>query len=152
NGPAGDRSCRRRHAQPVCWPFGGPLGHIAAPCLNSEPIRQASSLQALAAPYHERGSIRGDQMTHRPLILIVEDDDVTAECLEDLLAAEGYATQIMHTPRAVETVRGVQPDLVLLDLIFPDSRGEELLQALRREGDLANVPVVLLSAVPHLAE
>ena len=91
-------------------------------------------------------------MTHRPLILIVEDDDVTAECLEDLLSAEGYATQIMHTPRAVETVRGVQPDLVLLDLIFPDSRGEELLHALRREGDLANVPVVLLSAVPHLAE
>ncbi len=91
-------------------------------------------------------------MTGQPRILIVEDDDITAECLSDLLSAEGYATQVLPTPRTLEALRQAQPDLVLLDLVFPDARGEELLQALRRDRDLAAVPVVLLSAVPHLAE
>lgn len=91
-------------------------------------------------------------MTRKPRILIVEDDDVTAECLSDLLSAEGYAAGILEMPRSVEAVRRAQPDLVLLDLIFPDMRGEEILRALRGEDDLAGLPVVLLSAVPHLAE
>jgi len=91
-------------------------------------------------------------MTREARILIVEDDDVTAECLCDLLAAEGYTPQVLQAPRTVEAVRQAQPDLVLLDLILPDTEGEEILQALRSASDLANLPVVLLSAVPHLAE
>ncbi len=91
-------------------------------------------------------------MTGKPLILIVEDDDVTAECLSDVLSAEGYGTQVLEAPRTVEAVRSVRPDLVLLDLIFPDGKGEELLRALRGDGELTRLPVVLLSAVPRLAE
>ncbi len=91
-------------------------------------------------------------MTRKPVILIVEDDDVTAECLSDLLSDEGYATKILPAPRTVEGARLAQPDLVLLDLVFPELAGEEFLQALRRDGDLAGTPVVLLSAVPRLAE
>ncbi len=91
-------------------------------------------------------------MTGKPRILIVEDDAVTAECLSDLLDSEGYAAQVLPAPRTVDALRRAQPDLVLLDLVFPDVSGEELLHALRRDRDLAGVPVVLLSAVPHLAE
>ena len=88
----------------------------------------------------------------KPLILIVEDDGATAECLTDLLRAEGYDTQSLSAPGTVEAVRRMRPDLVLLDLIFPDSKGEDLLGAIRRDRELAGVPVVLLSAVPHLAD
>ncbi len=91
-------------------------------------------------------------MMSKPLILIVEDDDATAECLTDLLRAEGYDTQALSMPGSVEAVRRVQPDLILLDLVFPDSKGEDLLHALRRDHELGGLPVVLLSAVPHLAE
>ncbi len=88
----------------------------------------------------------------KPLILIVEDDDATAECLTDLLRAEGYETQTLSVPGSLETVRRARPDLILLDLVFPESRGEDLLSILRRDRELRDLPVVLLSAVPHLAD
>lgn len=88
----------------------------------------------------------------KPLILIVEDDDATAECLTDLLQAEGYDTKTLPVPDAIEVVRSPRPDLILLDLVFPDRQGEDLLHAVRRDRELCRVPVVLLSAVPHLAD
>lgn len=91
-------------------------------------------------------------MTREARILIIEDDDVTAECLSDLLASEGYTAEVLPAPRTVEAIRQAQPDLVLLDLILPDTGGEDLLRGLRAASDLANLPVVVLSAVPRLAE
>lgn len=88
----------------------------------------------------------------KPLILIVEDDEATTECLSDLFDAEGYATQALPTPGMLEAVRRARPDLMLLDLVFPDSKGEDLLHAVRRDRELSNLPVVLLSAVPRLAD
>jgi len=86
----------------------------------------------------------------KPLILIVEDDDATAEFLSDLLRSEGYDTQTLPTARMADPALALQPDLILLDLVFPDSHGEDLLQAVRRDHNLGGTPVVLLSAVPHL--
>jgi len=88
----------------------------------------------------------------KPLILVVEDDDATAEFLTDLLRAEGYDTQTLSVPGTLEAVRRTRPDLMLLDLVFPDSKGEDLLGAVRRDHELSGLPVVLISAVPHLAE
>jgi DNA-binding response OmpR family regulator len=91
-------------------------------------------------------------MMANSLILIVEDDDATAEFLTDLFRAEGYDTQTLSLPETLEAVRSARPTLILLDLVFPDRKGEDLLHAVRRDRDLSQVPVVLLSAVPHLAE
>ncbi len=88
----------------------------------------------------------------KPLILIVEDDEATAECLTDLLQSEGYATETLAAPGTLEALRSIRPSLILLDLVFPESKGEDLLRALRRDRELARVPVVLLSAVPRLAD
>lgn len=88
----------------------------------------------------------------KPLILIVEDDEATAECLSDLFGDEGYATQALSSPGALEAVRSARPDLILLDLVFPNSKGEDLLRAVRLDRDLRHLPVVLLSAVPRLAD
>ena len=87
----------------------------------------------------------------KPLILIVEDDEATAECLTDLLRSEGYDTQTLSMPDTIEAVREARPDLILLDLVFPDSKGEDLLGAVRRDREFGGLPVVLLSAVPQLS-
>ncbi len=91
-------------------------------------------------------------MMKKPLILIVEDDAATAELLDDLFRAEGYDTQTLATPSTSEAVRRVRPDLVLLDLAFPNSKGEGLLHDLRDDREFGELPVVLLSAAPHLAD
>jgi len=88
----------------------------------------------------------------RPLILIVEDDDATAELLSDLLRAEGYDTQASSTSNLLDAARQIRPDLLLLDLAFPVFNGGELLRTIRSDHDLRDLPVILLSTTPHLAE
>jgi DNA-binding response OmpR family regulator len=84
-------------------------------------------------------------------VLVVEDDEATAEFLLDNLRADGYraaaASGVGEGLRAIE-VR--QPDLVLLDLMLGDGHGLELLDRVRSADGLASrldpgLPVIVLS-------
>jgi DNA-binding response OmpR family regulator len=84
-------------------------------------------------------------------VLVVEDDEATAEFLVDNLRADGYraaaASGVGEGLRAIE-VR--QPDLVLLDLVLEDGNGLELLDRVRSADGLASrldpeLPVIVLS-------
>ena len=84
-------------------------------------------------------------------MLVVEDDEATAEFLLDNLRADGYraaaASGVGEGLRAIE-VR--QPDLVLLDLMLGDGHGLELLDSVRSADGLASrldpgLPVIVLS-------
>jgi two-component system cell cycle response regulator DivK len=84
-----------------------------------------------------------------PLILIVEDDpDCRAE-IRVLLEEEGYAVLEAADGRtALRLARAHHPDLVIQDLLLPDSAGFELVAELRRLPGAAPVPVVALSGFP----
>jgi DNA-binding response OmpR family regulator len=84
-------------------------------------------------------------------VLVVEDDEATAEFLVDNLRADGYqaaaASGVGEGLRAIE-VR--QPDLVLLDLMLEDGHGLELLDRVRSADGLASrldpdLPVIVLT-------
>jgi DNA-binding response OmpR family regulator len=84
-------------------------------------------------------------------VLVVEDDEATAEFLLDNLRADGYraaaASGVGEGLRAIE-VR--QPDVVLLDLMLGDGHGLELLDSVRSADGLASrldpgLPVIVLS-------
>ena len=87
--------------------------------------------------------------TNSPItILLVEDDPVHARLAQAALepAPDGSNWQLQH----VETLAAAcafpePPDLVLLDLTLPDSRGLDTLRRLRER--FAFVPVVLLTGV-----
>ncbi len=52
-----------------------------------------------------------------PLLAVVEDDDSLRELLADLFRQEGYRTLLLaEGARAYDTIRHMQPDVVLLDL------------------------------------
>ena len=77
-------------------------------------------------------------------ILIVEDDDVLARVIADNLRFAGYEVVAAGDGyEAVNRLRTLQPDLVLLDLMLPDRNGFELCGVLRQGG---RTPVVILSA------
>jgi len=80
------------------------------------------------------------------LILIVEDNPDIASALAENLAAEGH--RVRTAPGAAEALAQLgqeRPSLVILDLMLPDGRGEEVLAGLRSQG-LA-CPVLILSAL-----
>lgn len=77
-------------------------------------------------------------------VLVVDDDDAVASSVTQLLREEGYtAVPVTDPRRAVETFSGLQPDLVILDVLMPSVDGISLCLQLRRESD---VPVLFLSA------
>lgn len=82
-------------------------------------------------------------------ILIVEDDADLREMMAQLLTLEGYRAETVANGRdALDYLhRGDRPDLILLDLMMPIMDGWEFRRRQREDPALADVPVVVLSAL-----
>jgi len=82
--------------------------------------------------------------THKPQLLVVEDDRTLLDTLEYNLAAEGYGVLTATDGlAALEVAAKEQPDLVLLDVMLPGLDGFEVCRVLRRE---SAVPILMLTA------
>jgi len=80
-------------------------------------------------------------------VLIVEDDLAIRQMLEDVLGEHGFAVETAGSgATALVRMRANRPDLVLLDLMLPDMNGWAFLRARERERELAQVPVLVVSA------
>ncbi|WHY91136.1 response regulator transcription factor [Neobacillus cucumis] len=77
-------------------------------------------------------------------ILLVDDERRIIEVLEAYLEREGYEIHCADNGiDALKTVKSVQPDLIILDLMLPDISGEEVCRLVRKESD---VPILMLTA------
>jgi len=82
-----------------------------------------------------------------PRILVVEDERDIAALVAFHLTKEGYRVRTAESGQeGLEAMTADRPDLVLLDLMLPGFSGYEVLQEMRRRPDLAEVPVVVLTA------
>jgi CheY-like chemotaxis protein len=84
-------------------------------------------------------------------LLLVEDDTEVRLGLHELLAENGYdVTDAANGLEALAYLRHCrqQPDLILLDLMMPLMDGWQFRAAQRRDSTLADIPVVVLTAVP----
>src|SRR4051812_21706151 len=82
-----------------------------------------------------------------PRILVVEDERDIAALVAYHLTKGGYRVRTAGSgPEAIEGVANERPDLIILDLMLPGLSGYEVLAELRRRGETAEVPVVVLTA------
>jgi CheY-like chemotaxis protein len=87
-------------------------------------------------------------------VLLVEDDPDIRDIVQDVLEAEGYdVVPASHGRQALEFLTGAseeeRPDLVILDMMMPLVDGRHVLEAIRNNKALSQVPVVVMSAVAH---
>jgi two-component system, OmpR family, response regulator CpxR len=85
-------------------------------------------------------------------VLVVDDDEAIRETLRDVLSDEGYLVETAENgARALERLRAPspaqRPGLVLLDLMMPVMSGWEVLDTLHSDDLLADIPVVVVSAM-----
>ena len=80
-------------------------------------------------------------------ILLIEDDADLFSLLRYNLEKEGFSFTGQQTGKgAIDLCRQVRPDLVLLDIMLPDSDGLDICKGIRKDPNLAAIPVIFLTA------
>ena len=90
-----------------------------------------------------------DRMTRPAADILVVDDEVgSRRLLTEILSREGYKVRPANGPRAaLESALAYPPSLILLDVRMPDMDGFEVCRRLRADPILADVPVVMVTAL-----
>jgi CheY-like chemotaxis protein len=91
---------------------------------------------------------------HHDRVLVVEDDDDLRTVVATVLENGGLVvTQVRAVAEARDALAGgADPDVVVLDLVLPGAGGQELVTALRRDGRLHHVPLVVYSGAEVSAQ
>jgi CheY-like chemotaxis protein len=84
-------------------------------------------------------------------VLVVDDEPALRLLLSRFLEGEDYRVEsAANGVEALAAVRRHPPDAVLLDLVMPEMDGWDFLRACRATAELADLPVIVMSATPNL--
>lgn len=82
------------------------------------------------------------------VILVVDDERLNRDLLERMLRRQGHrCVPAASAAEAFEALRAERFDLVLLDMLLPDTTGLTFLDALRILGHLPDLPVIVLTGL-----
>jgi CheY-like chemotaxis protein len=88
---------------------------------------------------------------HSGRILVVDDDAGNRDILARCLGHEGYTVQIaLHGEDALARLATEPVDLILLDVMMPGMSGYEVLDAIKREKQWHDIPVIMISALDEM--
>jgi DNA-binding response OmpR family regulator len=80
-------------------------------------------------------------------IALIEDDADLFQLVKYNLEKEGFTVVGANTGRGViDLFRREKPDLILLDIMLPDSDGLEICKSIRQNPELVHIPVIFLTA------
>jgi CheY-like chemotaxis protein len=86
-------------------------------------------------------------------VLICDDEPSLRELIRVSLVDGPYEfVEADDGEESLELARRVRPDVVILDMMMPRRTGLEVLNALRQEAELAEIPVIVLTAQPATRE
>ena len=87
-------------------------------------------------------------------VLIVDDDNDIIDNLTMVLEKEGFTVKVKRdTDHIVDDVAAIDPDVVILDVMFPQDpyAGFKAARELKGDAKLAKIPILVLSAVNQRA-
>ena len=85
-----------------------------------------------------------------PRILVVDDEPGTVDVMLAVLTdARHQVAGVADGRDALAHMASDVPDLVLLDFVMPVMDGAATLKSMRANGDLAKVPVIVMSGLPE---
>ena len=83
-----------------------------------------------------------------PLILAVDDDQVTLRLIERILSDSGYDVVTANSgSNALLTLTKTKPNLILLDVMMPEMTGYEICSRLQENEETAFIPVIFVTAL-----
>ena len=124
-----------------------PTADLALPTGQAEPeTTMFGSSQMPMAPVLHGSPV--DEVVTNPRIAIIDDEPINIKVVQKHLQLAGYRQFFTTTisTRALELVRAELPDVVLLDVMMPHISGLEILEQIRGIEELADLPVIILTA------
>jgi CheY-like chemotaxis protein len=89
-----------------------------------------------------------EEIPKQPLILIVEDNELNINTISSYLTAKGYRPIVAQDGQsAIEMTELHHPDLILMDIQMPGMDGLEAIVQIRQNPQLAEIPIVALTAL-----
>ena len=93
------------------------------------------------------GTVSGAMAAAR--ILVADDDAAIVQTMTFVLREHGYDVVSARSGRAMfEELEARTPDLVLLDIMFPDADGYQLLERIKSDDRWRDLPVLMMSSLP----
>jgi CheY-like chemotaxis protein len=81
-------------------------------------------------------------------VLAVDDDPQVGEMMKRFLEKQGFVVHVALTGvQALEMVKPLHPDVIVLDVLLPGIDGWGVLAALKNDAETADIPVIILSIV-----
>jgi len=108
-------------------------------------LEAAADLPPMLAPPPLTGGA-GQEVGQRERVLLVDDNADMREYLGRLLGREYEVHSAANGAEALRVAAAVRPGLILSDVMMPELDGFGLLDAIRKDEELSNTPVILLSA------
>lgn len=82
----------------------------------------------------------------KKIILVIEDEEPLVETLRIKLEKEGFTVETAEDGEAgIKKAEAIKPGLILLDLMLPKVKGEDVLTYLKKHQELKNIPVIIIS-------
>lgn len=79
-------------------------------------------------------------------ILLVEDDTILVEMYQAKFELEGHQVSVAtNGEECLEILKDFQPELILLDILMPKLNGFHVLKEIKKQPDLRQIPVILLT-------
>lgn len=87
-----------------------------------------------------------------PVLLIIDDDPIARETLTALLGGSGYRIEEAASgPEGIRKASLLRPEVILLDIMMPGMDGYEVCRRLRGDPQLAEVPIIMVTALDDRA-
>jgi CheY-like chemotaxis protein len=84
----------------------------------------------------------------KPVIFIVDDEELTCRLLSKRLTEHGYETVTANNAKMMRRkMEKKYPDLILMDIVLPDMEGPEIVKNLQDDLHTRNIPVIFLSSI-----
>ena len=136
-------------AKKFCDMMGGDIAVESAPGQGSTFTIQLPA--QVAKPEAKLSIPLPDNETHAAAkgnntILVIDDDPIVHEIVQRCLGKEGFSVKSATSGQeGIQMARKLTPDAITLDVMMPGMDGWSVLQALKADPDLADIPVVMMS-------
>ncbi|MBZ5586790.1 MAG: response regulator, partial [Acidobacteriia bacterium] len=110
-------------------------------------------LPAEGAPAKREDAPAAQRPPHRPeqragIVLVIDDDPAARDLMQRFLAHEGFQPVVAGSGQAgLSVARDVRPNVIILDVMMPRMDGWTVLQQLKADPDLREIPVIMTTIV-----